>query len=165
MTNHARTVAIASALLAGLSIILLFVSIPFQKMYAASVLEFNSKLLEILPQIPIYHLIYAILFTACTGLVILCCNSKEKSIAPEVVLLICMAFILPMLNKIISPQYAVIMARMGNEYIAAHSIISNMATYMFIPLDVGLVLSYVACGMSIAGKIKEKEPVVYTSEN
>lgn len=152
MKKTIRIMAIIAVALAGLSIILILASIPFQSMLAREVYGYPEDWVETLPQFPLISFLICFLRTACIALLIICCGNKKGGIWLELLILGCLVIILPSISQIVSPLYTVLLSRMGDQYLAANSVVTNIANFCLIPSNWGLALAYVTCGMSIAFK-------------
>ena len=152
MKKTIRIMAIIAVVLAGLSIILILASIPFQSMLAREVYGYPEDLVEILPRFPLLSFLICFLRTACIALLIICCGNKKGGIWLELLILGCLVIILPSISQIVSPLYTVLLSRVGSQYLAANSVVTNIANFCLIPSNWGQALAYVTCGMSIAFK-------------
>lgn len=76
--------AIVATALAGLSLLLILISVPFQKTFA-EVLSTSDKILDVLPQFPVIPFIFTFLRFGCIALLLICCG-KQHGIHPDCLL-------------------------------------------------------------------------------
>lgn len=153
MQKFIRIMAIIAAALAGLSLVLLLITIPFQR--SISSIFFNSPdiAMSTLPQFPLLPFIFGVLRLSCMALLTICCGNKKGGIWLELIIFACLVFVLPGLSRILSPLFTQILySTKGSDYIMANNLVSNIANYCMIPAGWGQALAYAACGMSVVFK-------------
>ncbi|MBE7059072.1 MAG: hypothetical protein E7387_08295 [Ruminococcaceae bacterium] len=151
MKKTIRIMAIIAVVLAGLSLILIIASIPFQSMIARVVYGCPEEFVELLPRFPLVSFLGCFLRTACIALLIICCGNTKGEIWLELIVIGCLVIILPSINQITWMSYNELLGNMS-QYLAADSVVTNIADFCSIPSDWGQALAYVTCGMSIVYK-------------
>lgn len=157
MQKTIRTLAIIAAVLAGISLMLLVASIPFQQVLAREVFGTPQEAVSLLPLFPVLPFLSCFLRTGCIVLLIVCCGNKKGSIWLEILIMTVLAIVLPFINSAASTAYNVILGAFGHSRIIANSLISQIASFCCYPINLGQVLAYIACGMSIAFKAMHKQ--------
>lgn len=156
MQKAIRVMAIISAALAGLSLILLVASIPFQSMIAP-LYATSPDITAALPEFPSVPFFTCLLQTSCIALLIICCGNKKGGIWLELLLLALLIIALPILNEIAYYIQTIFVGRYGAASLAAHSVVSEISSYCLIPSNWGQALACISCGMSIAFKTMSKK--------
>lgn len=165
MQKKIRIFAIIATALIGLSVILLVTSLLFQETFAKVVFNYSDEMLSAFPQFPLIPFLTCLLKTGCAALLIICCGNKKGGIWLEIVVIVALANVLPLLNYIGSIFYTSSIGKYGGyEQVAAYSITSSLASFCLIPANLGIVLAYLTCGMSIAFKKMSKAPNKVTVE-
>lgn len=158
MQKFIRIMAIVAAALVGLSLLLLLVTIPFQRMIASNVFGYPDDIVGTLPQFPMMAFLFTFLRLGCMILLIICCSNKKGGIWLEVIAFILLAVVLPALSRFLSPMYSVFVNRMqGSAYVAANSVVNNIANYCSMLGGLGHSIAYGVCGMSLVYKRMNKK--------
>ena len=148
-----RVLAIVSAALMGLSLMLLLGLFPFQGGFAQLFLNCPEEIVNVLPIFPLVPFLNCLLSTVCVALLILCCGNKRGGIWLELVVLGCLIIVLPVINYVASMVYVRAVANPGGVFrISAENTVSQISNICLIPSGLGRALAYVTCGMSIAYK-------------
>lgn len=158
MQKAIRVTAIAATALAGLSLILLLVSIPFQSVIAPLFIK-SSEVIDRMPVFPLVPFIICLLQTICIALLIICCGNKKGGIWLELLIFVFLIIALPLFNELISYIQTVFIGKYGSDLMFAHSIVSQISSYCLIPSNLGQAIALLACGMSIAFKKVSKKQI------
>ena len=156
MQRTIRVLAIISAGLVGLSLVLLVASLPFQQVVAQG-LGYPAHSLGALPMFPLVPFLLCLLRTGCIALLIVCCGNKKGGIWLEILMLVILAICLPFLSTIATIAYDGFISLYGSEKSMANSVVSIISSYCCHPASLGQVLAYISCGMSITFKIMNKK--------
>lgn len=158
MQKFIRIMAIVAAILVGLSLLLLLVSIPFQRTIGSNLLGYPDAMTDGLPQFPLMAFLFTFLQLGCMILLIVCCGNKKGGIWLEVIAFITLAVILPALSQVLEPIYNVFVGRMrGETYLAAKSVVNSICVFCRMPGTLGVAIGYGVCGMSIVFKRMSKK--------
>ena len=150
--------AIVAAVLVGFSLLLLLVTIPFQRTVGSNLLGYPDAMTEGLPQFPLMAFLFTFLQLGCMILLIVCCGNKKGGIWLEVIVFISLAVLLPLLSQVLEPMYNVYVGRMrGETYLAAKSVVNSICVYCRMPGSLGIAIGYGVCGMSIVFKRMSKK--------
>ena len=152
MQKFIRTMAILALILMGFSIFLLLFCLPFQRMIAAGIYGYSGEILSMLPIVPWSELIFGLLRTGLAVLLMAICCGKGRSIAPVIVIFLCLMLVLPLFSRITSFTSAILGARYGSLYLAARSAAMQISNFCTIPAAWGQAIAYGVCGMSIVYK-------------
>ncbi len=165
MQKIIRVMIRIAAVLMGISILLLLLSVPLQG-FIAKHFDYPAYIVSALPIFPFMQFLFCLLGTGCIALLITCCGKEKGGIWLEILVLVLLAIVLPVLNNLALPIYMSFMGRFGELKIAAYSAASQITTYCLTPAALGQVLAYVSCGMSIAYKkmSKKQEKTLNTPE-
>ena len=156
MQKFIRIMAIIATALAGLSLLLILISIPFQRTFAQA-LSTSDGILDVLPQFPVIPFIFTFLRFGCIALLLICCGKKNGGIWLEIAVFAALVLVLPLANFISSWAYTTTIARLaGSVYIAATSSISTLTSWCSVPLTLAVAIAHAACGMSIVYKKMSK---------
>ncbi len=158
MQKAIRITAIAATALAGLSLILLLVSIPFQSMIAPLYIH-SYEVIERMPVFPLVPFSICLLQTICIALSIICCGNKKGGIWLELLIFVLLITALPLFNELASYIHTTFIGRNGSVGLATHSIVSQISSYCLIPSNLGQATALLACGMSIAFKKVSKKQI------
>ena len=158
MQKLIRIMAIVAAVLVGFSLLLLLVTIPFQRTVGSNLLGYPDAMTEGLPQFPLMAFLFTFLQLGCMILLIVCCGNKKGGIWLEVIVFISLAVLLPLLSQVLEPMYNVYVGRMrGETYLAAKSVVNSICVYCRMPGSLGIAIGYGVCGMSIVFKRMSKK--------
>lgn len=151
MQKFIRIIAIVAAALMALSLSLLVITVPFQRLIATEVygMEYAASAL---PQFPIVAFIFCLLRLGCAALLIVCGGNKRGGIWLELVVFFTLLAVLPPLNSYFSTIYTQFLGRMGEYRLAANSCVSMITNFCLQPALWGQALAYAVCGMSIVHK-------------
>lgn len=153
MEKLIRKSAMIAAILMGISLMLILMTVPLQRALAEYLLGYPGEQLELFPFFPVLTFGKCLLSAVCVALVSISCSNKKSSIWFEVILLGCLAIVLPGTFQILSNIYQRVLSGMGGvDLILTNSAATIMANYCAIPAYLGQILAYVTCGMSIAYK-------------
>lgn len=157
MQKTIKIMTIVSVALVGFSLILLLATIPFQGIimqYTYGLL--NEHLAAELPQFPWLYFIRCLICLAFVTLLFFCWR-RNNSIKFELIVIICLVFVLPSIERIAIPLYNNIVIRvMGSERGTVVLSMQNFSDLCLIPAGWGKAVAYVTCGMSIAFKKFQK---------
>lgn len=158
MQKFIRIMAIIAAILVAFSLLLLLVTIPFQRLLTSGLFGYPDDVVSMLPQFPLMAFLFTFLQLGCMILLVVCCGNKKGGIWLEVIVFILLAVVLPALNQFLTPMYNVLINRMqGGAYAAAHSVVNRITGYCAIPGSLGIAIGYGVCGMSIVFKRMSKK--------
>ena len=158
MQKFIRIMAIVAAVLVAFSLLLLLISIPFQRLIASNLFGYPDDIVGALPQFPLMQFLLTFLQLGCMILLVVCCGNKKGGIWLEVIAFILLAVVLPALNQFLSPMYSLWVTKMqGGAYVAAHSVVNRIASYCMMPGSLGIAIGYGVCGMSIVFKRMSKK--------
>ena len=101
-----RVLAIVSAAIMGLSLMLLLGLFPFQGEFAQLFLNYPEEIVNVLPIFPLVPFLNCLLSTICVALLILCCGNKRGGIWLELVVLGGLIIVLPVINYVAATVYA-----------------------------------------------------------
>ncbi len=167
MQKFIRIMAIVAVALAGLSMCLLLITIPFQSSIAAGLFNYPEVAAASLPQFPLLPFIFCCLRLGCMALLILCCGNKKGGFWLELVVFACLVIALPAISRLATPLYTqMLVSTKGEYYLMANNVVSNIANYCLIPSSWGQAIAYAACGMSIVFKqMSKKSACPYEADN
>lgn len=151
MQKFIRTMAIVATALVGLSLLLLLITFPFQSW----IFRYSYRVslhLDALPLFPLVPFVFCLLRLACVALLIICCGNKKGGFWLELIVFFSLLLILPPLQSVAQTFYITMLGRMGEHYIAANNVVTNIANYCMQPASWGGALAYAVCGMSIIYK-------------
>lgn len=158
MQKFIRIMAIVAAILVAFSLLLLLVTIPFQRTIGSNLLGYPDTMVGGLPQFPLMAFLFAFLQLGCMILLVVCCGNKKGGIWLEVIVFVTLAVILPALSQVLEPMYNVFIGRMrGETYLMAQSVVNSICVYCRMPGSLGVAIGYGACGMSIVFKRMSKK--------
>ena len=159
MQKFIRIMAIIATILVVFSLLLLLVTIPFQRMICKGIFGASDDMLSFLPIFPLQSFLFALVRLGLLILLVIMAG-KTRSIWAEVLVFGMLALVLPGVSRVVSPMYSMMIHRLyGSAYIAAHNMVNNIINYCSIPGSLGISLAYVTCGMSIAYKSMNKKSV------
>ena len=156
MQKFIRIMAIVAVCLVGLSLFLLLLTIPFQRMIAMGIYDYPYDVVGILPRFPLLPFVFGCLRLGCMVLLIICCGNKKGGIWLELIVFACLMLVIPGISRIVTPIYTQMATRMGSTYIVANNIVSSIANTCMIPGGWGQAIAYAVCGMSIVFKKMSK---------
>ena len=157
MQKVIRILAIVAAVLVCLSLLLLLVTTPFQRLLARTLYGYDDATIGFLPQLPVIPVLFCLFRAGCVALLAIWCGNKRGGIWLEIVLLACLAVILPGINGLVNAVYTPLLYRMqGVNAMAASNVVNSIATLCLIPGGFGQIIAYVVCGMSIVFKKMNK---------
>lgn len=157
MQKAIRVFSIIATSLAGLSLLLLLLTIPLQSALAGLLYNASSDVLALLPQIPVSQLIFIFLNFALILLTIFFCGKNNVGIWFDILTVCALAFILPSINTFGSIIGNLFSVPLGSNQLAINNIISAIANYCLLPGNLGIIITYMVCGMSIAFKQMSKK--------
>jgi len=157
MQKAIRLLAIIATALVGLSLMLLVASIPFQRVIARDIYNSPADMISVLPQFPLLPFLFCLLRAGCVAVLIVCCGNKKGGFWLEILICVLLAIVLPFINNIATISYNVVIANLGSAKIIANSVVSNISSYCCYPANLGEILAYITCGMSIAFKVMSKK--------
>ena len=156
MQKTIKIMTIVSVALVGFSLILLLATIPFQGIIMQYIHGLNEHLSAEFPQFPWLCFIRCLICLAFVTLLFFCWR-RNNSIKFELIVIICLVFVLPSIERIAIPLYNNIVLRvMGPERGSAVLSMLNFSDLYLIPAGWGKAVAYVTCGMSIAFKKIQK---------
>ena len=157
MQKTIRILAIISAVFVGFSLVLLLVSLPFQRVLAQA-LDYSEVSIEVLPMFPLVPFLICLLKMVCVVLLIICCGNKKGGIWLEILIFAVLVIGLPFINTAASTVYNIFVGRFGGSAkLVANSIVSQISAFCCYPSNWGQALSYLTCGMSITFKVMSKK--------
>lgn len=157
MQKFIRILVIIATVLVGISFSLLFISILFQ-LPIAKYYNYPNEAIGLLPQIPVAQILICFLRLVCVALLIVCCGNKKGGVWMEIILFVLMLTLLPLIDVSAPTIYnKMIVYLRGTYFIMANNISNSIASYCLIPANIGLIISYFACGMSIMFKHMNKK--------
>ena len=158
MQKLIRVTAIIALALLCLSLLLLLVSIPCQRVLAAKVLRSPQEAISFLPVFPLAFFINCFLLTGCAILAVVFGGNQKGGIWLEIIVFILVALALPLLNTVLANVQNVMIANVrGSSYIVANTIANQIANMCMGPGNLGRSLILVVCGMSIVYKRMSKK--------
>lgn len=165
MQRFIRILAIVAAVLVAVSLCLLLLSFPLQRFIAGTWLQYPDDMIALLPIFPWVQFMQASLLLGCAVLLIVCAGNKRGGIWLEIVLIGCIAIVLPLVIHLVSLFVNVVQGNFrGSMYIAANSIVSTVSSYCMWPASWGSALALVTAGMSITFKHMSKKMVKAVTE-
>ncbi len=158
MQKLIRVTAIIALALLCLSLLLLLVSIPCQRVIASKLYSTIPDVLSLLPIFPLAFFINCFLLTGCAILAVVFGGNQKGGIWLEIIVFILVALALPLLNTVLANVQNVMLAYVrGDNYIAANTIANQIANMCMWPGNLGRSLMLVVCGMSIVYKRMSKK--------
>lgn len=156
MQKTIKIMTIVSVALVGFSLILLLATIPFQGIIMQYIHGLNEHLAAEFPQFPWLCFIRCLICLAFVTLLFFCWR-RNNSIKFELIVIICLVFVLPSIERIaILLHNNIVIRMMGPERGSAVLSMLNFSELCLIPAGWGKVVAYVTCGMSIAFKKFQK---------
>lgn len=156
MQKTIKIMTIVSVALVGFSLILLLATIPFQGIIMQYNYGFNEHLAAELPQFPWLYFIRCLICFAFVTLLFFCWR-RNNSIKFELIVIICLVFVLPSIERIAIPLYHnIVIGMMGWDRATTVFSLQNFSELCLIPAGWGKAVAYVTCGMSIAFKKIQK---------
>ena len=156
MQKLIRNLTIIATALVATSLFLLLVTTPFQQAINTGFYRYRD-INSILPVVPVIPFSICMLRFVCVALLIACCGNRKGGIWMELVIIGIMVMFLPTLHTVLNYGYNTFLMRKGADYVIANSLMSQISTYCLIPADLGIILAYVCCGMSIVFKRMSKK--------
>ena len=164
MQKLIRIMAIVATGLMALSLVLLLVSMIFQPL-VVDLMAYPEAVKEYLPVIPVDELLSGFLQMICVGLLIICCGSKKGGPWLELTVMVVLVAGWPIVREILSVLFMGLVNIFGFRYgvdigataAMAQTIKGMLTEYCMIPANLGKIIAYVACGMSIAFKHMNKK--------
>lgn len=157
MNKTIRILTIIATALVACSLLILLIAIPFQRMLAMGVFGYNEYVVAALPMFPLMPFVKCLLRLVFVALLIICCGNRKGGIWMELVILAIMVFAIPGVEKILAAEHNLTLALRGADYVAANGIVSSISAYCMAPANLGMIVAYVSCGMSIAFKRMSKK--------
>ena len=156
MQKTIKIMTIVSVALVGFSLILLLATIPFQGIIMQYNYGFNEHLAAELPQFPWLYFIRCLICLAFVTLLFFCWR-RNNSIKFELIVIICLVFVLPSIERIAIQLYDnIVIGMMGSERAMAALSLLHFSDLCLSPAGWGKAVAYVTCGMSIAFKKIQK---------
>lgn len=158
MQKFIRIMAIVAVALVGTSLLLMLISIPFQRLIASDIFGYyDDDVLNLLPLFPFTDFLNCFLRLVCVSLLLFCCFKKKSGISLEFIIFVCLAVVLPIINQFVFYLYqSFIPVTYGIDYRIANNIVSNLLHYCFAPANLGQAIAYAVCGMSVVYKQMNK---------
>ena len=154
MQKFIRIMAIVAVALVGTSLLLMLISIPFQRSIASDIFGYyDDDILNLLPLFPFTDFLNCFLRLVCVSLLLFCCFKKKSGISLEFIIFVCLAVVLPIINQFVFYLYHLFIQ---DTYIIANSMVSNLSYYCLTPANLGQAVAYTVCGMSIVYKQMNK---------
>ncbi len=157
MQKAIRLLSIIATALVGLSLILLVASIPFQRVIARDIYNSPADMIAGLPQFPLLPFLFCLLRAGCVAVLIVCCGNKKGGFWLEILICVLLAIVFPAIYNIASLFCISLIVKFGELRLAAYTTVSNLASYFCYPANLGEILAYITCGMSIAFKVMSKK--------
>ena len=158
MQKTIRILAVIAAILVALSLLLLLVSIPLQRMLANKVFGAPQDVIGILPIVPWITFTGCFMLLGCAILAVVFGGSQKGGIWLEILVLIAVMIVLPLMNTLLGNMLTVVMGQhRGSLYVAANSMSSTITSYCMWPGRLGQSIILVVCGMSMAYKHMSKK--------
>ena len=159
MQKFIRISAIVAAALVAISIFLLLVSIPCQRLWG-SVNHYPDTFLSALPIIPVIPFVTCFLQLGCM-IPMMIASCRKGGIWLEILLFAAMALVIPGISSVMSTSYTAILGQtMGNDYLAANSVIAPLIGLCTSSANLGQCVAYAVCGMRIVSKLVHKKQSV-----
>ena len=155
MKKAIRVLSIVSTALVGLSLVLMLFSILLQPFLANPM---HSSVFARQMIIPIVPLMTVLLTLGCTLFPLFFAGKENRGIWSEILVIALLATAIPLIHSVASLVFQQLINAMGSEYIAAYVSVLSITNLFKSLADLGVVLAYVVCGMSIAYKKSSQEP-------
>lgn len=155
MQKFIRIMAIVAVALVGTSLLLMLISIPFQRSIVSDIFGYhNEDVLNLLPLFPFTDFLSCFLRLVCVSLLLFSCFKKNSGISLEFIVFVCLAVVLPIINQFVFYLYQLFNQ---DAYSIANSMVSNLSYYCLTPANLGQAVAYAVCGMSIVYKKTKKD--------
>ena len=152
MQKFMRIMAIVAVALAALSLTLLLLTIPLQQ-WIGEALNYPEESLAALPMLPVLPFVFTLLRTACMALLLVCCGRKKGGVWLEIAVFACLTVVIPSISQFVTPMYSQLLVNMrGSAFVAANSVVNQIANMCQTPLSYGQAIAYAVCGMSFVFK-------------
>ncbi len=153
MQRFIRICALVAVALVALSLCLLLITTPFQRLLVPAIGDIK-RALPIIPWVPI---IGCLLQLGCMVPLALT-GSKKGGIVLEIILFLCMVVALPAITSVLSAaQSALLNIYKGDMYGAANSYVSILVNYCCVFAGYGRALFCAVCGMRIVSKRLQRQ--------